>query len=117
MVFIVDWTCPETAAAASEAPSEDIRGHRLEGRILVHIAPVPDFDRLLNLDGALGRLESVRNVTLADYTKEEVTFRVELTDSVSADEFRERLATAAGYGLALIAVEPDAIQLRLISGS
>ena len=73
--------------ASTEVEGEDENAHRsaveeegcagsptIGGRILVSISPVPDFDRLLNLDGALGRMPGIENVTLADYAKEEVTF-------------------------------------------
>ncbi len=59
----------------------------MKGRVQVRIAPVPDFDRLLNLDGALGRVSGVDSVTLADYAQEEVTFRVEVLGEKDAGLF------------------------------
>ena len=83
----------------------------LSGRIVLSVSPVPDFDRLLSLDGALCRLGCVRNVTLADYAKEEVTFRVELTDPVSVEAFTGELA--ATYNQSLVVSEFEAGHLRL----
>jgi hypothetical protein len=122
---VPDWTTqPALAppeALSTEEPAatamSETAAVMLDGRILVRIAPVPDFDRLLNLDGALGRMERVRNVTLADYTKEEVTFRVELTGPISDQEFSQRLAATTGYDLSVLAAEPASIDLRLSARS
>jgi len=87
----------------------------LEGKILVKIAPVPDFDRLLNLDGALGRMQAVQNVTLADYTREEVSFRIELSLQTTIGQFCKDLADASGYRLAFLESDGERLQLRLES--
>jgi len=86
----------------------------LSGRVVLNISPVPDFDRLLGLDGALGRIPFVRNVTLADYAKEEVTFRLELEESASVEEFTSELSQSAGQTLEVTAVAPGQLQLRIV---
>jgi hypothetical protein len=98
----------EHAPAREEAPV-------IGGRVLVSISPVPDFDRLLSLDGALGRMSGVGNVTLADYAKEEVTFRLEVDPPTSVDEFRERLSQSAGADIEVVTSAHDALTLRLAS--
>jgi hypothetical protein len=100
--------------AEPEAPAPGIS---LEGRVLVKVAPVPDFDRLLNLDSALGRMSEVRNVTLADYTKDEVTFRIELVNPLDSGEFSRQLGSAAGYRLEINSATAGEIDLRLSSGN
>ncbi|HXH20472.1 MAG TPA: hypothetical protein VNN10_00470 [Dehalococcoidia bacterium] len=85
----------------------------LEGRLVLTIAPVPDFDRLLSLDGALGRLSKVENVTLADYAREEVTFRVEIGSQVSAEAFARELAEAIGQGIEILEAGPGTVALRI----
>ncbi len=110
---------PSLTAMSSEsppatAPPEPLAIEvTLAGKILANLAPVPDFDRLLNLAGALGRMAGVLNVTLADYTREEVSFQVELGEEIGADEFGRRLAEVTGYDLLVVAAAPDSIQLRL----
>jgi hypothetical protein len=90
-------------------------GVSLEGRVLVSIAPVPDFDRLLNLDGALGRMSGVRNVSLADYAKEEVTFRIEVDQSISPEEFSQRLSDSAGARIEIASAAEGNLALRIVS--
>ena len=82
---------------------------------MIRLAPVPDFDRLLSLDGALGRMSGVRNVTLADYAKEEVTFRVELEAATPVAGFVQGLADAAGHQIEVISAEQDNVSLRLVA--
>jgi hypothetical protein len=107
---------PEPAVAPvpddtlSQGSSEPV----LAGRIILSVSPVPDFDRLLSLDGALGRLSFVNNVTLADYAKEEVTFRVELGMSISVEDFTSELAQMCGQSMDVAAVTPGQLQLRLL---
>jgi hypothetical protein len=79
----------------------------------VSISPVPDFDRLLGLDGALGRMSGVRNVTLADYAKEEVTFRIEVDDAITADDFARGLAESAGLEVEVVSASEEKLALRL----
>jgi hypothetical protein len=74
---------------------------------------VPDFDRLLSLDGALGRMSGVRNVTLADYAREEVTFRVEVEEAMTAEGFGEGLAESAGLRVEVLSTADDRLALRL----
>jgi hypothetical protein len=74
---------------------------------------VPDFDRLLSLDGALGRLSSVSNVTLADYAKEEVTFRVELSKTVRAGEFAGELSRTFGQSVEVAWAQAGEVQLKI----
>jgi len=95
--------------AASMAPAEPGIG----GVIEVTISPVPDFDRLLTLDGALGKLDGVRSVTLVNYAQEEVTFRVELEGRQSADKFADKLSEAAGMGVHLTEAGDTSLRMRL----
>jgi hypothetical protein len=81
----------------------------------VTISPVPDFDKLLNLDSALGRMQSVANVSLADYVKEEVTFRIEMETPVSADEFARSLSDSVGTHAEVASSEEGKLALRLAS--
>ena len=85
----------------------------LFGRVQVNIAPVPDFDRLLNLDSALSRVSSVQTVTLADYTQEEVTFRIDLASPLDASDFAQQVAEAAGISTEVAEADASAVTLRL----
>ncbi len=84
------------------------------GRVLVSISPVPDFDRLLNLDGALGRMTGIENVTLADYAKEEVTFRVEIEPPTSIEDFRKRLSQSADTRVEVVSSGEGTVALGLV---
>jgi hypothetical protein len=97
------------------AGEDEIRVANLTGRIMVQVSPVPDFDRLLTLDGALGRMPEIRNVTLADYAKEEVTFRVELDNELSAQDFTRKLGESSGNRMELVSANADTIALRLVA--
>jgi hypothetical protein len=94
---------------------EDGEKDKVAGRVLVTIAPVPDFDRLLNLDGALGRMAGVANVSLADYAKEEVTFRLEVQRPMTADDFARSLSESAGSEACVAAATDGKLALRLVS--
>ena len=87
----------------------------LDGRVLVFVSPVPDFDLLLSLDGALGRMPGIRNVTLDDYAKEQVVFRVELAVPFAANDLAQRLADAVGQNIDVISAAGDRITLRLVT--
>ncbi len=86
----------------------------IAGLVLVSISPVPDFDRLLNLDGALGRMTGIENVTLADYAKEEVTFRVEIEPPTSLEDFRERLSQSADAQVEVVSSGEGTVALGLV---
>lgn len=106
---------PEAAPAPLPAPAPVTAPMSVAGRVLVSIAPVPDFDRLLNLDGALGRMAGVRNVSLADYAKEEVTFRIEVDQPMSPDEFSHRLSESAGARIDIASAAEGNLALRIVS--
>jgi len=106
-------TYSEAAATVFAEAKPPIEASPILGRILVSIAPVPDFDRLLSLDGALGRMAGVRNVTLADYAKEEVAFRVEVENGMTAQGFGEGLAESSGLRVELVSVSENGLALRL----
>jgi hypothetical protein len=109
--FATAWDAPvpEPAVGTTSASAEIW----VEGRIRVDIEPVPDFDRLLNLDTALNRLPSVGSVTLADYSNEQVTFRLEMTEPAEAGEIASHLSGVMGLRLDVTSAEPDRLQLRL----
>jgi hypothetical protein len=85
----------------------------VKGRVQVRIAPVPDFDRLLNLDGALSRVKGVDSVTLADYAQEEVTFRVEVLSDKDAGLFAREIAEAAGVNTTLVDAVDNGLIIRI----
>jgi hypothetical protein len=85
----------------------------LFGRVQVNISPVPDFDRLLNLDSALSRVGSVQSVTLADYAQEEVTFRIDLASPLAASDFAQQLSDASGFNAEVESADGSTITLRL----
>ncbi len=86
----------------------------IAGHVLVSISPVSDFDRLLNLDGALGRMTGIENVTLADYAKEEVTFRVEIEPPTSIEDFRDRLSRSADTQVEVVSSGEGTVALGLV---
>jgi len=85
----------------------------VSGRVQVTFSPVPDFDRLLNLDGALGRVSGVDSVTLADYAQEEVTFRVEVLGEKDAGLFTREIAVAAGIEARLVDAAGNGLVIRI----
>lgn len=102
---------------ASEAPAETAASPgaamALQGRVIVTLAPVPDFDKLLGLDAALGRIGDVRNVTLSDFAREEVTFRVDIEGSVEVESFVDQLASSAHERFEVVSFAPGDIRLRI----
>ncbi len=110
-------------AAAQEAPAyrsgselvsgPDAQQVSVSGRVQVTFSPVPDFDRLLNLDGALGRVSGVDSVTLADYAQEEVTFRVEVLGEKDAGLFTREIAVAAGIEATLVDAAGNGLVIRI----
>jgi hypothetical protein len=87
---------PESGEQAVAVPPVE-----LSGRILVTLAPVPDFDLLLKIDAALGRMDTVGNVSLADYVREVASFRVQLRRPQAASDFATALVQAGGLRLSL----------------
>jgi hypothetical protein len=101
---------PEPAVVGGEVAPIEVS---VSGRVQVTFSPVPDFDRLLNLDGALGRVSGVDSVTLADYAQEEVTFRVEVLGEKDAGLFMREIAAAAGIEATLIDVAGNGLVIRI----
>ena len=97
---------PEVAVPA--APSITIFG-----RVQMTISPVPDFDKLLSLDSALARIQGVHSVTLADYAREEVIFRVELEKPVSVVEFAHQLSDTAGVPTEVTEASESTLSIRI----
>jgi hypothetical protein len=91
-------------------------GGKLEGRVILSVAPVPDFERLLTIDGALGRMASVRVVTLDDYADDEVTFRVDMERPVGLDDFVEELASRTSHALEVTAALGGNFRLQVRDG-
>ena len=108
-----------TAATESEPAAEAVAAMTggiaslVSGKLLISISPVPDFDRLLNLDGALGRMTAVRNVSLADYAQEEVTFRIEIEEPLTADEFARRLGESAQIAVDAVSADEGNLALHI----
>ncbi len=108
----------ETESTPEEpvGPGSELAGAlapELVGRVQINISPVPDFDRLLNLDSALSRVSSVQTVTLADYAQEEVTFRIDLTSPLNGGDFARQLAEAAGFDTEVVQVDASSLTLRI----
>ena len=104
----------EPVAEEPVEPAMEPWSPTIAGLVLVSISPVPDFDRLLNLDGALGRMTGIENVTLADYAKEEVTFRVEIEPPTSLEDFRERLSQSADAQVEVVSSGEGTVALGLV---
>jgi hypothetical protein len=108
------WGASEPAPAEEEAATtQETQKPTLFGRVQVNISPVPDFDRLLNLDSALSRVSCVQTVTLADYAQEEVTFRVDLASPLDANDFARELGEAAGLSTEVADASDVAVTLRV----
>jgi hypothetical protein len=60
-------------------------------------------------------MQSIANVSLADYVKEEVTFRIEMESPVSAEEFARTLSDTAGTQAEVTSAEEGKLALRLAS--
>jgi hypothetical protein len=103
---------PESPVGEPAAAEPVSAGERIEGRVTLNVSPITDFDRLLSLDGALGRLPIVRNVTLADYARDEVTFRIELGEPVSVDEFARNLSETTGQSILPVSVSEGHVRLQ-----
>jgi hypothetical protein len=100
----------EEAPAIEASPAEQVAG-----RVLVTIAPVPDFDRLLNLDSALSRMQGIASISLADYAREEVTFRLEMDSPMSAEDLARNLSESTGSSTSVATAEEGKLVLRLAS--
>jgi hypothetical protein len=109
-----DWTQAFPGAVLEEQPAQPTLAQTLSGQVQLGIWPVPDFDPLLNLDGALSKLSAVHSVSLADYAQEEVTFRLELTGSVSPQDFARQLAELASLSLEVSEAGDDYLKLRIL---
>lgn len=96
-------------AAAAVSPREQ----ELGGRLILRLAPIPDVDRVLALDDALRRLDSVASVTLVDYVDETASFRLELQEPVSSGRFSEEFERSAGIGARVEAASQGHLSLRL----
>jgi hypothetical protein len=103
----------QPAAEVKPEPVKPTAAITIFGRIQMTISPVPDFDRLLSLDSALARVGGVRSVTLADYAREEVIFRVELERPVSVVEFANQLSDTAGIGTEVTEATETALSIRV----
>ena len=101
------------ASPAGEATGEAGNHEAVSGRVVLVIAPVPDFDRLLSIDGALGRMTDVRNVSLVDYAREQVTFRIEVDRPTSAEDFARDLSEASSMDIGVVSSTPGNLSLRL----
>ena len=103
---------PEDPATPDEAEG-DGDAVALSGRVLLAVSPVPDFDCLLSLDSALGRILGVRNVTLAEYALNEVTFRLQLPSPTVPTDFADELSRTCGRPIGLLEVSGGRLSLRL----
>jgi hypothetical protein len=121
---LAPWSHPEyrpvlNAFAEDEGPAathgQPPAAAAIEGRIVLNVTPVPDFDRLLSLDAALGRVSSVSNVTLADYAKEEVTFRVELAAPVDVEDFAAELSRTFGQPVGVAFAVAGEVRLEIVA--
>lgn len=85
----------------------------VSGRVTLQVGQVTDFDSLLTIDSALSRLTDVRNVSLANYSREEAVFRIDVAQVVSAQDLVQRLEVSSGRRLEIVAAESSTITLRL----
>jgi hypothetical protein len=60
-------------------------------------------------------MPGIRNVTLADYAREEVTFRIEVEGAMSTDAFIQALSAASGHRLEVVSDSGDGLSLRLVA--
>jgi hypothetical protein len=108
----IDAPAAYEAAPANDQPAADT-STTVFGRVQVMISPVADFDRLLSLDGALARVSGVKSVTLADYTREEVAFRLDLERPLTAGAFAGQLAESAGLAIDVADASESTLSLRI----
>jgi archaellum component FlaC len=105
---------PEPVAdVMPEAAASSVPPITVFGRVQMTISPVPDFDRLLSLDSALARIQDVRSVTLADYAREEVIFRVEIEKPLSVVEFGRQLSETAGVSAEVTEASENTLSIRV----
>ena len=105
---------PEPVAMVAPEPSVPVGPSiTIFGRVQITISPVPDFDKLLSLDSALARINGVHSVTLADYAREEVIFRVELEKPVSVVEFAHQLSDTAGVPTEVTEASENTLSVRI----
>jgi hypothetical protein len=58
-------------------------------------------------------MQAVRNVSLADYAKEEVTFRIEVESAMTAGEFASRLGESAAIQVDAVSAAEGNLSLRI----
>jgi hypothetical protein len=58
-------------------------------------------------------MTDVRNVSLADYAREQVTFRIEVDRPTSAEDFARDLSEASSMDIGVVTSAPGNLSLRL----
>lgn len=104
---------PGSLDASSDDPEAQVQAATLAGPFQVSLLPVPDMDRVMELDEALAHVAGIGNVMLADYAGEEVTFRLEAEEPMSPLTLAQRLGETAGIQTTLIEASDGMIRLQI----
>jgi len=68
----------------------------------------------LGIDSAFGRMENVSTVSQVDYYRDEVTFRIELKDKMSAEEFAKEFERQSSLPVTVVSTTLEGLTLRIL---
>ena len=85
---------------------------RASNRIQLVISPIASFSRLLEIQGRLGAIASIRELQLRDYRNGVAIFALTVGESISAHEFGA-VVQMLGFGLRLLGATQMNVELRL----
>ena len=85
---------------------------RASNRIQLVISPIASFSRLLEIQGRLAAIASIRELQLRDYRNGVAIFALTVGESISAHEFGA-VVQMLGFGLRLLGATQMNVELRL----
>ena len=97
---------PITHSEPAPAPQQASNGIQLV------ISPIASFSRLLEIQGRLGAIASIRELQLRDYRNGVAIFALTVGESISAHEFGA-VVQMLGFGLRLLGATQMNVELRL----
>ena len=90
------------------APAPQLASNRIQ----LVISPIASFSRLLEIQGRLAAIASIRELQLRDYRNGVAIFALTVGDSISAHEFGA-VVQMLGFGLRLLGATQMNVELRL----
>ena len=98
----------EPITHSEPAPAPQLASNRIQ----LVISPIASFSRLLEIQGRLGAIASIRELQLRDYRNGVAIFALTVGESISAHEFGA-VVQMLGFGLRLLGATQMNVELRL----